>query len=166
MTPLIRQLARRTLCAALALTPLWTSAAPLEPGAELPPLKLPPLKLNDQYDKPVLIGPATRVLLFTTEKSTSDWVIKALSSKASEHPGVVYVADISAMPSAIARMFAIPKLRELSFPVGLAHDAAAVAGRPSCCRRWSWRPDVKARAAAARHTTPRRASAIQPTEIP
>ena len=82
MTPLIRQLARRTLCAALALTPLWTSAAPLEPGAELPPLKL-----NDQYDKPVLIGPATRVLLFTTEKSTSDWVIKALSAKASEHPG-------------------------------------------------------------------------------
>ena len=78
MTPLIRQLARRTLCAALALTPLWTSAAPLEPGAELPPLKL-----NDQYDKPVLIGPATRVLLFTTEKSTSDWVIKALSAKAS-----------------------------------------------------------------------------------
>jgi hypothetical protein len=125
MTPLIRQLARRTLCAALALTPLWTSAAPLEPGAELPPLKL-----NDQYDKPVLIGPATRVLLFTTEKSTSDWVIKVLSAKASEHPGAVYVADISAMPSAIARMFAIPKLRELSFPVGLARDAAAVAELP------------------------------------
>jgi hypothetical protein len=101
------------------------SAAPLEPGAELPPLKL-----NDQYDKPVLIGPATRVLLFTTEKSTSDWVIKALSAKASEHPGVVYVADISAMPSAIARMFAIPKLREQSFPVGLATDAAAVAELP------------------------------------
>ena len=51
------------------------------------------MKLNDQYDKPVLIGPATRVLLFTTEKSTSDWVIKALSSKASEHPGVVPVAS-------------------------------------------------------------------------
>ena len=88
------------------------------------------MKLNDQYDKPVLIGPATRVLLFTTEKSTSDWVIKALSAKASEHPGVVYVADISAMPSAIARLFAIPKLRELSFPVGLARDAAAVAELP------------------------------------
>jgi hypothetical protein len=104
MTPLIRPLARRTLCAALALPPLWMSAAPLQPGAELPPLKL-----NDQYDKPVLIGPATRVLLFTTEKSTSDWVIKALSAKASEHPGAVYVADISAMPSAIARMFAIQR---------------------------------------------------------
>ena len=34
------------------------------------------------------------------------------------------------MPSAIARMFAIPKLRELSFPVGLARDAAAVAELP------------------------------------
>ncbi len=128
MTPLIRLVARRAVCAALALTPLGMSAAPLEPGAELPPLKL-----NDQYDKPVLIGPATRILLFTAEKSTSDRVIKVLSAKATgaaELPGLVYVADISAMPAAIARMFALPKLRELDFPVGLAREAGTVADLP------------------------------------
>ena len=116
---------RRAVCMAIPLIPLWAGAAPLEPGAEWPPLKL-----NDQHDKPVLVGPATRIVLFTAEKSTSDWVIKVLSAKAPEHPGVVYVADISAMPAAIARMFAIPKLRELSFPVALARDAAAVADLP------------------------------------
>jgi hypothetical protein len=36
MTPLIRSLARRTVCTVLALAPLWMSAAPLEAGAELP----------------------------------------------------------------------------------------------------------------------------------
>lgn len=128
MTPLIRSLARRTVCTVLALAPLWMSAAPLEAGAELPPLRL-----NDQHDKPLLIGPATRILLFTAEKPASDLVIKVLSAKATGSPeqsGVVYVADISAMPAAIARLFALPKLRELSFPVGLARDAAAVADLP------------------------------------
>ncbi len=128
MTPKIRPLARRTVCTLLAWVPLWMSAAPLEPGNELPPLRL-----NDQHDKALVVGPATRILLFTAEKPASDLVIKVLNAKATGSPelsGVVYVADISAMPAAIARLFALPKLRELAFPVGLARDAAAVADLP------------------------------------
>jgi len=119
---------RRALCAALALIPLWLGAAALEPGAELPALKL-----NDPFDKPVVIGPATQVLVFTAEKPASDLVIKVLGSKpkgAMEGSGLVYVADISAMPAVITRMFALPKLRELSFPVALAREAGAVADLP------------------------------------
>jgi hypothetical protein len=41
-----------------------------------------------------------------------------------------YVADISAMPAIISRMFAIPKLRELPFPVGLVREAAQTGDVP------------------------------------
>lgn len=128
MKPSIPLIPRRALCAALALIPLGLGAAALEPGAELPALKL-----SDQFDKPVVIGLATQVLVFTAEKPASDLVIKVLGSKpkvALESPGLVYVADISAMPAVISRMFALPKLRELSFPVALAREAGMVADLP------------------------------------
>ncbi len=43
----------------------------------------------------------------------------AQRSGARERAGLVYGADISAMPAVIARMFALPKLRERLFPVAL-----------------------------------------------
>lgn len=119
---------RRALCAALVLIPLGLGAAGLEPGAELPALRL-----SDQFDQPVVIGTATRILVFTAEKPASDLVIKVLGSKpkgAMESSGLVYVADISAMPAVISRIFALPKLRELSFTVALAREAGTVADLP------------------------------------
>ena len=122
------RVSRRRLGVALALACLGVGAAPAEPGAALPLFKL-----NDQHDKAVLIGPATQILIFTAEKPASDMVIKVLSAKpkgALERSGTVYVADISALPTVFARMFALPKLRELPFPVALARDAATVADLP------------------------------------
>lgn len=80
----------------IGLIPPGLGIVPLEPGAELPALKL-----SDQFDKPAVIGPATQVLAFTAEKPASDPVIKVLGSKpkgALESSGLVYVAAISAMP--------------------------------------------------------------------
>lgn len=97
---------------------------------------MPPLTLEDQHDKPVSIVPATRWLVFANDKVGSDLVSAALSSEA---PGVlerlqlVYVADISAMPAMVTRMFALPKLRGLPFPIALVRDpvqVAQVAGLP------------------------------------
>jgi hypothetical protein len=97
MKSFIGLIPRRALSAALALIPLGLGAAPLVPGAELPALKL-----NDQFDKPFAIGAAIKVLVFTAEKPASDLVIKVLGSKpkgALVSSGLVYVADISAMPA-------------------------------------------------------------------
>ena len=44
--------------------------------------------------------------------------------------GVVYVAAISAMPSMITKMFALPALREVPVPIGLAREAALLADVP------------------------------------
>jgi len=78
--------------------PLWLGATPLEAGATWPALSL-----KDQNDQLVVIHATTRHVIFAAEKQVSDM--------------------ISAMPAMTSRMFAIPKLRELPFPVGLLRDA-------------------------------------------
>lgn len=92
-----------------------------------------PLTLSDQHGQPVAIGPNTRKVVFAAEKLVSDLVVNALGAHGKEtlaRTGAVYVADISAMPSMVSRLFAIPKLRELSFQIALARDVSAVADLP------------------------------------
>ena len=115
--------------AILALVaPLSASAAPLVPGAALPALAL-----TDQHGKPVTVDAGTKILVFSADKAASQIVQETLVSQPAgvlSRLEAVYVADISAMPSVITRLFALPKLREQPFPVGLGYDAAQLADLP------------------------------------
>ena len=117
-------IASTVLCTALLLPHEPLTAAPLTVGSALPELAL-----MDQHDKPVTIPPDTRWLLFASEKTVSDMISAVLSA---EPAGVlhrlrlVYVADISSMPAPITRMFALPRLRELPFPIALVREGAEV----------------------------------------
>jgi hypothetical protein len=110
--------------ATLLTLPLAAWAEPLAPGAALPALQL-----KDQHDKHLPVPGSTRWLLFASEKAVSDM---ASAVFAAEPAGVlnrlhlVYVADISAMPALVTRMFALPKLRELPFPIGLLREPGQV----------------------------------------
>ena len=122
-----RRLALVGLFAWLAL-PLCAAAAPVEPGSALPTLTL-----TDQHDKPWTVAPSTKQLLFAADKAGSDFANAVLAAQGPgflNQGGVVYLADISAMPALVTRMFALPKLRELAFPIGLARDAALTAELP------------------------------------
>lgn len=119
---------RHAWLAALVCAPLWAGAAPLEAGTAWPPLTL-----KDQHDQPVMIDATTRLVIFTAEKAVSDVVTGVLGTQgkttlAQAH--AVLVTDISAMPAMISRMFAVPKLRELPFPMALAREANTVADLP------------------------------------
>jgi hypothetical protein len=119
-------LSPRVLTVVLLL--LWTCwanalhAAPLVPGAATPIITV-----EDQHGKPVRVDASTRRVLFTAERGVNDWVSKLLSAQAVgvlDRQQAVYVADITAMPSIVTRMFALPKMRELPFSMGLVRDAA------------------------------------------
>jgi hypothetical protein len=108
---------------------LWISvsatAAPLAAGSAMPTLSL-----NDQHDKPAPVGPATRWVVFTAEKPVSDMVSAVLAAEpagVADRLRLVYVADISGMPALVTRMFALPKLRELPFPLALVREPAQAA---------------------------------------
>jgi hypothetical protein len=114
--------------AMLVWATLWiavsATAAPLAAG-----LPLPTMSLNDQHDKPVAVSEATRWMVFTAEKPVSDMVNAVLASEpagAVDRLRLVYVADISGMPAVVTRLFALPKLRELPFPIALVREPAQV----------------------------------------
>ncbi len=110
------------LCTVAMLLPLAAHAAPLSAGSAMPPLSL-----NDQHDKPAPVGPSTRWVVFTADKAVSDMVSAVLAAEpagVADRLRLVVVADISGMPALVTRMFALPKLRELPFPIALVRDPA------------------------------------------
>jgi hypothetical protein len=114
--------------AGLGAWPLAWGAEPAGVGATLAARTL-----ENQHGLPLPIDAATRRLVFSTEKAVSDWVHAALSpwgAAGLEQAGIVCVADISAMPALITRMFALPKLRELPIAIGLAREAGVLADLP------------------------------------
>lgn len=127
--PSSRLCRRRLLQAGIALSLLMLAAgpgaaAPLTPGASTPVISL-----SDQHGKPVRVDGSTERLLFTAERSVNDMVSKWLSAQPAgvlERQRTVYVADISAMPAVVTRMFALPKMREWPFVVGLVRESADV----------------------------------------
>lgn len=127
MNPLSHTL-RLTLAAALVCVPLWAGAAPLEVGSAWPPLVL-----SDQHDQAVTINTTTRRVIFTAEKKVSDLLSQVLGAEGKSilsQSNTVVVADISAMPAMISRLFAIPALRALPFSMALAREASTVADLP------------------------------------
>lgn len=111
-----------TLCLMLPLAA--ARAAPLVPGAPTPSITL-----EDQHGKPVHVDGGTQRLLFSAERNVNDMVNKVLAAQpvgVLERQHAVYVADITAMPSLVTRLFALPKMRELPFSMGLVRDAAQV----------------------------------------
>lgn len=122
-----RRMSMLLIAGALASVSVPVMAAPVASGG-----LLPPLTVADQHERQVQIDSNTRVVVFAADKAASDIVNDALRP----HPSVlaerriVYIADISAMPAIVTRMFALPKLRELPFPVGLVRDAQATEHLP------------------------------------
>jgi len=112
------------LAAALGLH-LGVQASPLEPGSPVPLITL-----EDQHGKPVRVDAGTRRLLFSAERSVNDMISKVLLAQPAgvlERQETVFLADISSMPAVITRLFALPKMRDLPYAIGLAREPAQVA---------------------------------------
>lgn len=98
-------------------------ALPLSASAETGSIE--GLALQSQHETAVNIPSDTRHVLFAHDMSSKNLVQDMLSSKPAdfldEHKSV-FVADISGMPTMIARMFAYPSLRKLPYTVILDNE--------------------------------------------
>jgi hypothetical protein len=86
----------------------------------------PVLSLKDQHDTPRTTLSASRFLLFSADKDGSnlaDEVLEGQTAETLEQAGIAYVADISAMPAMVTKMFAMPKLRKRPYPVLLGRTS-------------------------------------------
>lgn len=84
--------------------------------------------LNDQFDNQQSISADTEVLLFSRSMKGGDIIQETLESFQDKQPEkVIYVADISGMPSLIAKFVAIPQFKDMPFVIGLDRDGKATA---------------------------------------
>lgn len=76
----------------------------------------------DQWDQAVIVDASTQLVIFSADMDASKLVRAVLEDYSKEDLSAnhwVYIADISAMPSLISSMFAIPKMKKYPFSVGL-----------------------------------------------
>jgi len=81
--------------------------------------------LNDQHEKPQTISQETKALFFSFSKPTGHICNKFLQSKPAnflQTHHAFYVADVSPAPSLIKKMFILPDLKELKFPILLINN--------------------------------------------
>ena len=90
-------------------------------------------ELKDQFGHVGGVDEDTKLILFSRDMEGGDLIRKSLEGRdgkfLAERHGV-YVADISRMPGLIARLFAVPKMREYSFPMLLDREGEATAQWP------------------------------------
>ncbi|NKF51237.1 hypothetical protein G3R49_11795 [Shewanella sp. WXL01] len=93
--------------------------------------KLAALALNDQFEKPLQLEEQTQYLLFSKDMAGGEVVQEALTENPVAASGkLVYFADISGMPSLIARFVAIPKMQDYDFVLGLDREGEVTASLP------------------------------------
>lgn len=81
--------------------------------------------LNDQFDKKQTVSKDTKKVIFAFNKDKGHLVNGYLSKREKEYlqsNKIVFIADISKMPSIIAYLFAIPNLKEYGYPIMLIED--------------------------------------------
>ena len=121
----------RSIVAILAMTTALVALADTQPfGARD---RLPPISLEDQHDQTRAIGPSTRIILFSRDMDGGKLLRTALEGAPEGHlasRNVVYVSDISGMPSLVATMFAVPSMRGRPYPMLLDRTGEATARLP------------------------------------
>jgi len=86
-------------------------------------------QFEDQHEKPLELTGQTQWIILTSEKAAGkiakntfeEMQLTDLAAK-----GGIYVADVSAMPGFITRMFAIPKMQDYAFRVAVVNEEGLV----------------------------------------
>jgi hypothetical protein len=122
---------------ALSLVLAFVEVAADDAASATPPLEvgqqLPALQLSDQHERPGPVGGDIRLVLFAPDREGGEVaheVLETIGAETLARSGIVYIADISAMPGLVTRMFALPKMRDYSYPLLLGREPADTAMMP------------------------------------
>lgn len=110
----------------LSLLPLFAQA--LETGQ-----RLAPWTLLDQYDEAYSLDEQTAIVLVARNMDGAKLVKAALLERPKgylEARRAVFVADVQRMPALIAKLFAIPAMRDYSYRVMLDRDGKVASRYP------------------------------------
>ena len=80
---------------------------------------------KDQFDKDTSLSSSTKKVMFAFTKPTGHLTKMYMADKKPDYltsRDVIFIADISGMPSLIAKMFAIPDMQESKYPILLIKE--------------------------------------------
>lgn len=118
----------------LGLLPLWANA--LEVGEHVGPWTL-----LDQFDQAFTLDNRTQTLLVARSMEGAKLVNAALQGQPKgylEARHAVFLADIQRMPRLIAKMFAVPAMRDYSYRVMLDRDGRVAPRYPGAVDQVLW----------------------------
>jgi hypothetical protein len=118
----------------LGLLPLWANA--LEVGE-----RVAPWTLLDQFDQAFTLDDRTQTLLVARSMEGAKLVDAALQGQPKgylEARHAVFLADIQRMPRLIAKMFAVPAMRDYSYRVMLDRDGRVAPRYPGAEDKVLW----------------------------
>jgi hypothetical protein len=125
----VNTFAHMVLISTLLAMAAVASAEPLRPG-----MPMPEIRLTDQHDVEMTIGPGVRYVVFTRDMDAGNLVKEALAENGGsilESAHAVYVADISGMPAFVTKVFAVPAMRKRGYRIVLDRDGKATTDVPS-----------------------------------
>ncbi|WP_130538194.1 hypothetical protein [Thiomicrorhabdus indica] len=94
---------------------------------------LPATQFQDANEQTIELTPQTKWVLLSSEKAAGKAVkesLEALEITDVEAVGGLYIADVSAMPGFITKLFAIPKMQDYSFRMAVVNDETQLQGWP------------------------------------
>jgi hypothetical protein len=118
----------------LGFLPLWAQA--LEVGE-----RLAPWTLLDQFDQAFTLDNQTQTLLVARSMEAAKLVEAALQGQPKgylEGRHAVFLADIQRMPRLIAKMFAVPAMRDYSYRVMLDREGRVATRYPGAEDKVLW----------------------------
>ena len=86
---------------------------------------VPELKIKDQFEKEHTLDSNVKTIIFSATKDENNTIKEFLNSKGNDFlttNHVVYVADITGMPSLITKFIALPKMKNYYFPILLIDE--------------------------------------------
>ncbi|KUJ72127.1 hypothetical protein AVO41_06780 [Thiomicrospira sp. WB1] len=102
-------------------------------GAFAAPVQWSPQVFEDQWGKTHTLDDDTQWVVYSHHMDGNDWVKGAFNQlklhDVSAHR-LLYVADISGMPSLISKWMAVPAMQDYAFPIALVRDSQRLADWP------------------------------------
>lgn len=95
--------------------------------------RVEPFTLEDQHGESRTVDESVRVILFSRDMDGGEFLKEGLADVEPGYldgKGALYVADISGMPGLVARMFAIPAMRDRPYSILLDRDGETTARLP------------------------------------
>lgn len=88
--------------------------------------EIPTLKIKDQFEKEHVVDANTKTIIFSATKDEATTIRDFINEKGKAEfltsNNIVYIADITGMPSLVTKFFAMPKMKKYEFPILLVDE--------------------------------------------